>query len=227
MQISEPGLQKIIQREGVILHAYQDSVGVWTIGTGHTSAAGPPHVSPGMRITKEENDHILLNDLRPIEQQFTEHVHVPVTQNQYDAIISIVFNVGPKFWHSTCIARLNAGDVQGAAQAIMQWSKPREIIGRRRTEQQQFLTPDTTQSSGSTIEDINNKVQSSTSMFNTIKEFFKDNVITNVGVGAGAVSAFFTNHWPEIVVGTIALAALGYLAFYIYERKVNGNSSAA
>src|SRR5579862_4295575 len=117
MQISEQGLQKIIQREGVILHAYHDSVGVLTIGTGHTTAAGPPTVTPGMVITKEQNDEILRNDLRPIEQQFHQYVHVPVTQNQYDAIISIVFNVGPKFWHSTCIQRLNAGDIKGASQA--------------------------------------------------------------------------------------------------------------
>lgn len=142
MKISNNGLQQIIKREGVILHAYQDSVGVWTIGTGHTSAAGPPAVGPGLSISRADNDTILARDLAPIEREAAQYIKVPVTQNQYDAIISIVFNVGPKFWHSTTIQKLNQKDYHGAAEAIMQWSKPPEIIGRRRTEQKQFLTPD-------------------------------------------------------------------------------------
>lgn len=142
MKISNSGLQRIIQREGCILHAYRDSVGVLTIGTGHTSAAGSPKVVQGMTITKAQNDEILRNDLAPIEQQASQYIKVPVTQNQYDAIISVVFNVGPKFWKSTCIQRLNKKDYKGAADAITLWNKPPEIIGRRRSEQQQFLTPD-------------------------------------------------------------------------------------
>ena len=223
MQISNQGLQKIIQREGVILHAYQDSVGVWTIGTGHTSAAGLPHVTPGMVITKEQNDEILRNDLSPIEQQFTQYVTVPVTQNQYDAIISIVFNVGPKFWHSNCIQLLNAGNVQGAANAIMQWSKPPEIIGRRRTEQQQFLTPD----EGTVVEDtsslpditsVSTQVTTATNTFSTIKKFAKDNVTTNIPVAAGSLSAMFTHNWPYILAGTLVLAGVIWLVIHFYKK---------
>ena len=142
MKLSKNGLQQIIKREGVFLHAYYDSVGVITIGTGHTSAAGPPKVVPGMVITKEQNDQILLKDLTPIEKQVNDTVKVPITQNQYDAIVSIIFNVGPKFLNSTCMKRLNEGDYKGAADAIMLWNKPPEIIGRRETEKKQFLTPD-------------------------------------------------------------------------------------
>ena len=142
MQLSNAGLQQIIKREGVILHAYRDSVGVWTIGTGHTSAAGSPKVVPGMVITKQENDQILRKDLEPIVKDLNNVIKVKVTQNQFDAIVSIVFNVGPKFYTSTCMKKLNSGDYKGAAEAIMMWNKPPEIIGRRRTEQVQFLTPD-------------------------------------------------------------------------------------
>lgn len=142
MKLSNNGLQQIVKREGVILHAYQDSVGVWTIGTGHTTAAGPPTVVPGMTITKEENNSILLRDLAPIEKQVNSNVKVPITQNQYDAFVSIIFNVGPGFLRSTAMKRLNAGDYKGAAEAIMMWNKPPEIIGRRATEKNQFLTPD-------------------------------------------------------------------------------------
>ena len=224
MQISDTGLQKIIQREGVILHAYRDSVGVWTIGVGHTSAAGNPVVTPGMVISKEESDQILKNDLTPIETQAAEYIKVPVTQNQYDAIISIVFNVGPKFWHSTCIQELNAGNVQGAANAIMQWSKPPEIIGRRRTEQKQFLTPDaegeSTPSSPSIpdLSSVDTQVTAGTNIFNTIKEFSKNNVTTNIPVVAGSIAAMFTNNWPFILGGTIVLAGCIWLIIHFLKK---------
>ena len=225
MQISDNGLQQIIKREGVILHAYQDSVGVWTIGTGHTSAAGPPRVTPGQVITKEQNDQILRDDLAPIERQFTEFVSVPVTQNQYDAIISIVFNVGPKFWHSTCIQRLNAGDISGAAQAIMLWNKPAEIISRRKTEQTQFLTPDTSTSSIPDLGNVAGEVSEATGIFTTLKDFFTNTFVKHVPaagtVAAGTALSSQSNHWPYIVVGTVILVILIWFGVYLYERKTS------
>lgn len=230
MQISQAGLQKIIQREGVILHAYQDSVGVWTIGTGHTSAAGPPTVSPGQVITKEQNDQILLTDLEPIERQFTQYVSVPVTQNQYDAIISIVFNVGPKFWHSTCVQRLNAGDIQGAAKAIMLWNIPKEIIGRRQTEKTQFLTPDSSTSSIPSIDDVTNQVSSVSNFIRTTKSFLSENIGSlgrHISTGAiaagGSASAIFTNDWPYILGGAVILSLAIWAGLKIYQRNHNAS----
>lgn len=194
MNISQAGLQKIIQREGVFLHAYRDSVGVWTIGTGHTTAAGPPRVTPNLTITSAQNSAILLADLKPIEEQAAKYIKVTVTQNQYDAIISIVFNVGPKFWSSTAMKRLNAGDVQGAANAIMLWNKPPEIIGRRRSEQQQFLTPDSSppHSSAGAV----------------------------VVAGGAAAAASPHMYWPWIAAGVVVLA-FGLYAYHWYKtRKV-------
>ncbi|MDE1830260.1 MAG: lysozyme [Thaumarchaeota archaeon] len=225
MQISDQGLQKIIQREGVILHAYQDSVGIWTIGTGHTSAAGSPQVTSGMVITQEQNEEILRNDLKPIEEQFSQHVFVPVTQNQYDAIISIVFNVGPRFWHSQCIQDLNAGHIESASQAIMQWCIPKEIIGRRKGEQQQFNTPDSTNPSVPDIGTINNNITEVTTMWTTLKQFFMDNFKTNLLPLGAASSAFFTHYWPYIVAGTIIVSGLIWLGFHLYERKINATVS--
>lgn len=228
MQISQAGLQKIIQREGVILHAYQDSVGVWTIGTGHTSAAGPPTVSPGQVITKQENDAILLKDLAPIEAQAAEYIKVPVTQNQYDSIISIVFNVGPKFWHSTCITDLNAGNTQAAANAIMLWNKPPEIIGRRKTEQVQFLKPDGALDAITTpsLDDITNQVSSVSNFIRTTKSFVSDNIGSlgrHISTGAiaagGSASAIFTNDWPYILGGAVILSLVIWAGLKIYERN--------
>ena len=198
MQISNAGLQKIIQREGVFLHAYKDSVGVWTIGTGHTSAAGLPKVTPTLTITKQQNDQILRSDLAPIEAQAKKYIKVTVTQNQYDAIISIVFNVGPKFWSGTAIKLLNQGNTKGAANAIMLWNKPPEIIGRRRSEQQQFLTPDS----------------------NTAAHGSAGAVVL-----AGGAALTQTPHhiWPWIIGGTALAAIIIWLGVHIYKTEGTTN----
>jgi lysozyme len=135
------GRQRLTDREGKRLKAYLDTQGVWTIGVGHTSAAGPPPVKKGMTITAQECDDILVRDLAKFEALLDKALKVPVADHEYDALLSIMFNVGPKFATSTAIKRLNAKDRKGCAAAIMMWNKPKEIIGRRQTEQSQFLTP--------------------------------------------------------------------------------------
>lgn len=141
MKMSEQGRKLLITREGVRLNSYKDSVGIWTIGVGHTAAAGPPIPGPGVMITAAHCDEILARDLVQYERAILDALKVPVEQHEFDALVSICFNVGPKFASSTCMRRLNAGDRDGAAAAIMLWNKPPEIIGRRQGEQRQFRTP--------------------------------------------------------------------------------------
>ncbi len=134
------GLTALIEREGERLTAYKDSVGVWTIGVGHTSAAGSPAVKPGMKITKAESREILARDLVKFENAIMNAVKAKLGPHQWDSLFSICFNVGPGFAKSTCVRQINAGDVKGAADAILMWNKPKEILSRRRAERQQFLT---------------------------------------------------------------------------------------
>lgn len=141
MKTSTKGRNFIRQREGIVLHTYLDSVGVPTIGCGHTAAAGPPFPTPGLTITAQEADDILAKDLVLYERAINNALKITVTQNEFDALVSICFNVGPKFANSSCIKYLNQGDRKAAAEAIMLWNKPKEIIGRRRGEQKQFVTP--------------------------------------------------------------------------------------
>lgn len=138
--MTSDGLTALIEREGERLSSYKDSVGVWTIGVGHTTAAGAPTVKLGMKITKAESREILARDLVKFETAIMNAVKVKLGPHQWDALFSICFNVGPGFAKSTCIRRLNAGDVKGAADAILMWNKPKEILSRRRAERQQFLT---------------------------------------------------------------------------------------
>lgn len=141
MNMTPHGRLLLTQREGMRLHAYHDSRGVLTIGVGHTSAAGPPHVMAGLQITPAECDAILTRDLGRFEQQLTAMIKVPVEDHEFDALLSILFNVGPKFLNSTCLRDLNAGNHKLAAKHILDWEIPHEIIGRRHTEYAQFITP--------------------------------------------------------------------------------------
>lgn len=143
MKVSTPGRAAIAQREGQKLVAYRDSVGVPTIGVGHTGRMSPPPVRMGMKITAAQSDAFLATDLAPVEAAINSAVKAKVTQNQFDAMASLAFNIGVHgFVGSTVVHKLNAGDVQGAADAFLMWKKPPELLARRRAERKQFLTPD-------------------------------------------------------------------------------------
>jgi len=139
MRMSKHGRKLLQTREGVRLKAYKDSVGVWTIGVGHTSAAGAPKVTSTLRITEEECDEIFSRDIVQYENAVNDAVKITITQQEFDALVSLCFNIGQGgFKRSTVVRKLNAGDREGAAKAFLMWNKPKEIIGRRASEMLQF-----------------------------------------------------------------------------------------
>ena len=141
--VSPAGRAALMAREGCRLSAYRDSVGVPTIGVGHTGRAAPPTVEMGMTITRAQADSIFAADLAPFEAAVSAAVPASLTQNQFDACVSLAFNIGPRgFAGSTVVHRLAAGDRAGAAEAFLMWNHPSELLGRRRAERAQFLTPD-------------------------------------------------------------------------------------
>jgi lysozyme len=142
MRMSPEGRRRLIKREGKRNKAYRDTKGIWTIGVGHTSAAGPPEVTPGLTLSNSEVDAVFARDLLKYEAPVNAAIHVPLGQHEFDALVSLCFNIGPSaFMRSTVVKRLNAGDRQGAADAFSMWNKPPEIMGRRNDERLQFLTP--------------------------------------------------------------------------------------
>jgi len=151
MKTSSTGRAAIARREGNKLIAYQDSAGIWTIGVGHTSAAGEPKVTKGMKITAAQSDEILSRDLAAVERDVTAAVKVPLNQNEFDALVSLVFNIGAgAFRNSTLLRKLNAGDRAGAADQFRVWNKITQggkkvaikgLTTRREDERKQFLTP--------------------------------------------------------------------------------------
>lgn len=150
MKTGSRGLALIKQFEGLRLDAYKDSVGVWTIGYGHTAAAGAPKPRAGMRITRPEAEAILAKDLGKYETAVEAAIRRPASQNQFDAMVSLCFNIGPgKFSGSRLVAAFNAGDDHLAAQSFLAWRKAgrRVLEGlekRREAERRLFLSGKTT-----------------------------------------------------------------------------------
>ncbi len=118
--VNKESLDKIRQWEGLRLTAYKDSVGVWTIGYGHTGA----DVKPGMTITNARADELLKSDLRTAERAVDNAVTVPLSDNQFGALVSFVFNVGVgAFNGSTLLRKLNAGDYASVPSELARWNK--------------------------------------------------------------------------------------------------------
>ncbi len=143
MKMSPAGLLALRQREGCRLTAYHDTVGVLTIGVGHTGHASAPPVTEGMTISQAAADAMLATDLAPFEAAVNDAVKTSIGQNAYNACVSLAFNIGAHgFTGSTVVHKINEGDMAGAADAFLMWEKPAELKARREEERKQFLTPD-------------------------------------------------------------------------------------
>jgi lysozyme len=132
--------------ESLQLEAYLDG-DVWTIGWGTTRINGKP-VKAGMRITREQAIEYFNHDMAIFEQDVTKLVKVPLTNNQFSAVVSLVYNVGTtQFSKSTLLRKLNAGDYKGAADEFGRWVYDngkilKGLVTRRQREKELFLTPD-------------------------------------------------------------------------------------
>lgn len=146
MHINDRGLALVKAFEGLELQAYQDSVGIWTIGYGTTSDIVP--VRPGMVITEAQAETLLRQGLVRFEENVSSLVTVPVTADQFSALVVFTYNVGPgALSESTLRRKLNAKDYSGAADEFLRWNKAggAELPGltrRRQAERALFLSQD-------------------------------------------------------------------------------------
>lgn len=143
MKTSAKGREFIKGFEQLRLKAYPDpGTGgkPWTIGWGHTKG-----VMQGDRITQEQAEAFFSEDLAVFELTVNSAIKRPMTQNQFDAMVSLAFNIGgPNFAQSTLVKKFNAGDVQGAADQFPRWkfANGNEMLGlikRRAAEREMFL----------------------------------------------------------------------------------------
>ena len=141
MSISPAGIALSQAHEGLRLTAYRDAGGVWTIGYGSTGG-----VRRGMTITRDQAVLRLYHDLDTAESAVNSRVTVPLSQPQFDALVSLVFNIGGgAFRKSTLLQKLNAGDYAGAANEFNRWVKAKGrvlpgLVTRRAAERALFLS---------------------------------------------------------------------------------------
>lgn len=131
----------IKKHEGLRLEAYRDPVGVWTIGWGHTHTA-----KPGMKISLDEAINLLARDIAWAENAVKQNVTIKLNQNQFDALVSFVFNVGERaFMRSSLLRRLNEGNYTDAANELLRWKHAGGrvlpgLVKRRAAERELFLS---------------------------------------------------------------------------------------
>jgi len=140
MRTSPEGIALIKKFEGCRLTAYQDSVGVWTIGYGSTK-----DIKKGMRISLHMAEDFLVKDLEEAEDAVKRYVAPTLTQNEFDALVSFTFNLGGGALRtSTLLNKLNGHDRQGAADEFTRWvyagkKKLSGLVRRRNAERAMFL----------------------------------------------------------------------------------------
>lgn len=143
MKTSVEGLALIKKFEGLELEAYKCAAGVWTIGYGHTK-----DVQEGDVWSESHADHMLEVELEEFEGYINNNVTAPLSQNQFDALVSWVYNLGPaNLKASTMLKVLNSGDYEGVPAQIKRWNKAggkvlEGLIRRREAEALLFIGRD-------------------------------------------------------------------------------------
>ena len=145
MVVSLFGVDIICGFEGKRLAAYDDGVGVWTIGFGTTVYPNGIKVKKGDTCTEAQAKAYMAHDLKKFESAVNNTVKVPLNQNQFDALVSLAYNIGTNaFSKSTLVKKLNANDIRGAADQFDVWvnaggKRMQGLVNRRAKEKEVFL----------------------------------------------------------------------------------------
>ena len=147
MKISEKGLGLIKEFEGLVLKPYKDAVGIPTIGYGNTYYEDGRKVSlSDPAITEERATELLKMVVKRYEDAINRYVQVPITQNQFDALVSFAYNIGNEnVRKSTLMKLLNRKQYTEAADQLLRWNKAggktlKGLTRRRQAERVLFLS---------------------------------------------------------------------------------------
>ena len=227
MQINEAGLAIIKKSESCRLTAYKDTGGVWTIGWGHTSEAGPPKVTPNLKITQEEADAILARDVAMFEDAVRKLVPPDtLNENQFSACVSLCYNIGPaNFAKSSVLRFIKKGRMKDAADAFALWNRDEgEIQGglvkRRAAEAALFVK-------------VEGKTEAPAKSVGTPPGKPMSLSTTNVAAGVAAAatisasakeiatnaSSVFSGQNAIGVLALVVLVALGWIVYQRYTQK--------
>jgi lysozyme len=146
MKLSEQGLKLVAKHEGLKLKPYLCPANIPTIGYGNTEYENGQKVTLNDTvISKERAEELLKNIVIKFEDGIKKLVKVPLTQHQFDALVSFTYNIGlGNFSKSTLLKLLNNGDYEGASKEFQRWNKAggkvlSGLIRRRKEEMELFL----------------------------------------------------------------------------------------
>lgn len=233
MKTSAAGLNIIKKWEGLRLIGYADPATggePYTIGYGHTFRAGPPKVTLGMRITSKEAEEILKSDLTVFEEAVLRLLTRTPTQAQFDAMISLTYNIGVNnFKKSSVLRKFNAGDYHGAAEAFMLFIKAngkvmKGLVSRRSEERELFLVgtakivsllePDATPKADPEIIIAENKpVMQHRRVWASIMGWVG-------GGGVATFGAFSGFDYRTLIVLLVAVSAFIMFFWFIYRKEI-------
>lgn len=143
--LSDNGMKLLEQFEGLRLEAYLDSANIYTIGYGTIKYPNGSKIKKGDKVTKAQAKQYKLHDLKEFENTVNTSVNVQLSQNQYDALVSLSYNIGSgAFKNSTLLKKLNDSDYKGAAEQFLVWNKVNSkrvqgLVNRREAERNLFL----------------------------------------------------------------------------------------
>ena len=147
MKLSDNGFNILGELEGIVLSPYKDAVGIPTIGIGSTYYEDGTKVKMTDKpITKERAIQLAKNVVKSFEEQVNKSILLPMTQNQFDAMVLLCYNIGKSgFARSSVVRNFNLGNIQKAADSFLLWNKAggrvvQGLVNRRKKERELFLT---------------------------------------------------------------------------------------
>lgn len=147
MKLSDNGFRLLGELEGIVLRPYKDSVGIPTIGIGSTYYEDGTKVKmTDKAITKERAIQLAKNVVKSFEEQVNKSILLPMTQNQFDAMVLLCYNIDKSgFARSSVVKNFNAGNLQKAADSFLLWNEAggrvvQGLVNRRNKERSLFLS---------------------------------------------------------------------------------------
>ena len=146
MKLTDEGLTLIKRFEGFRGSAYRCPAGVWTIGYGHTTQAGPPAVTASLRLTEVQAHAVLAADLERFARDVRLALRRELNDQQFSALVSFAYNVGSNAFRSSSVLKaVNAGDFDAVPRRLQLWIKGGGrvlpgLVKRRAAEAELFMS---------------------------------------------------------------------------------------
>lgn len=222
--VNKAGLELIKQWEGKKLRAYVDTGGVLTIGYGHTSAAGAPKVVSGMQITEEEATEILKRDIDGVETSVEKLVKVPLSDNQFGALVAFVYNIGEtQFKGSTLLRKLNQGKYDAVPGELAKWvndngKRIKGLVNRRAAEAGLWVKGDFVSSNTAPVQRDKANAETVTVGAGGVGSAVAVSVQPVIDVLTGQQDALTSGNIAKMVV---ALIIVGLTIYFIMKKRAD------